>query len=72
MYVTDRALFPLQIIVRELLLQTQQPLENVDNMTPTETLQMASVILASLPIIVVYPFLQRHFTKGMLLGSIKG
>jgi putative aldouronate transport system permease protein len=72
MYVTDRALFPLQVIVRELLLQTQQPLENVDNMTPTETLQMASVILASLPIIVVYPFLQRHFTKGMLLGSIKG
>lgn len=72
MYVTDRTLFPLQVIVREILIQTQQPLENVDNMTPTETLQMASVILASLPIIAVYPFLQRHFTKGMLLGSVKG
>ncbi|NBD24738.1 carbohydrate ABC transporter permease [Paenibacillus glycinis] len=72
MYVTDRTLFPLQVVVREILIQTQQPLENVDNMTPGETLQMASVIMASLPIIVVYPFLQKHFTKGMLLGSVKG
>lgn len=72
MYVTDRTEFPLQVIVREILMQTQQPLENAENMTPTETLQMASVVLASLPIILVYPFLQKHFTKGMLLGSIKG
>ncbi|MBM7567747.1 carbohydrate ABC transporter permease [Paenibacillus sacheonensis] len=72
MYVTDRTLFPLQVVVREILIQTQSPLENVDNMTPSETLQMASVIMASLPIIIVYPFLQKHFTKGMLLGSVKG
>ncbi|MBP3963093.1 carbohydrate ABC transporter permease [Paenibacillus lignilyticus] len=72
MYVTDRNLFPLQVVVREILIQTQQPLENADNMTPSETLQMASVILASLPIIMVYPFMQKHFTKGMLLGSVKG
>lgn len=72
MYVTDRNLFPLQVIVREILIQTQQPMENAENMTPTVTLQMASVIMASLPIIVIYPFLQKHFTKGMLLGSVKG
>ncbi|KIL42326.1 ABC transporter permease [Gordoniibacillus kamchatkensis] len=72
MYVTDRTLFPLQVIVREILIQSQQPLENADNLTPTETLQMASVVMASLPIIAVYPFIQKHFTKGMLLGSIKG
>ncbi|WP_019535789.1 carbohydrate ABC transporter permease [Paenibacillus ginsengihumi] len=72
MYITDRNLFPLQVIVREILMQTQQPLENVESMTPTQTLQMAAVVLASLPIIVVYPFLQKYFTKGMLLGSIKG
>jgi len=35
-------------------------------------MQMSAVIFASLPIIAVYPFLQKHFTKGMLLGSIKG
>jgi putative aldouronate transport system permease protein len=72
MYVTNRSLFPLQVVVRELLMLTQQPLETAENMTPTETMQMASVMLASLPIILVYPFLQKHFTKGMLLGSVKG
>lgn len=72
MYVTDRTLFPLQVVIRELLMLTQQPLENAENMLPTETMQMASVVTASLPIIVIYPFIQKHFTKGMLLGSVKG
>ncbi|OUS70410.1 ABC transporter permease [Paenibacillus sp. MY03] len=71
-YVTDRTLFPLQVIVRELLMQSQQPLENAENMMPTQTMQMAAVMIASVPVIVIYPFLQKHFTKGMLLGSIKG
>ncbi|WP_309118250.1 carbohydrate ABC transporter permease [Paenibacillus sp.] len=71
-YVTDRTLFPLQVIVREILMQSQQPLENADNVMPTQTMQMASVMIASLPVLIVYPFIQKHFTKGMLLGSIKG
>ena len=57
---------------QEILMQSQQPLENAENMMPTQTMQMASVMIASLPVIVIYPFLQKHFTKGMLLGSIKG
>lgn len=72
MYVTDRSLFPLQVVIREILMLTQQPLENAENMLPTETMQMASVVAASLPIILVYPFIQKHFTKGMLMGSVKG
>jgi putative aldouronate transport system permease protein len=72
MYVTDRTLFPLQVVIREILMLTQQPMENAENMLPTETMQMASVVIASLPIIVIYPFIQKHFTKGMLLGSVKG
>jgi len=39
---------------------------------PTETLQMAAVILSTLPILVVYPFAQKYFTQGALLGSVKG
>ncbi|RAV19597.1 carbohydrate ABC transporter permease [Paenibacillus contaminans] len=72
MYVTDRSLYPLQVVVREILMLSQQPLENAEDQVPTVTMQMAAVMFASLPIIVVYPFLQKHFTKGMLLGSIKG
>ncbi|WNQ13945.1 carbohydrate ABC transporter permease [Paenibacillus aurantius] len=72
MYVTDRTLFPLQVVVREILMLSQQPLENAEDQVPTVTMQMAAVVFASFPIIAVYPFLQKHFTKGMLLGSIKG
>lgn len=73
MYVTDRTLQPLQVVVRDILLQNSDQLSaNVDNMVPTVTMQMAAVIIASVPIILVYPFIQKHFTKGMLLGSIKG
>jgi putative aldouronate transport system permease protein len=72
MYVTDRSLFPLQVVVREILMLSQQPLENAEDQVPTVTMQMAAVVFASAPILIVYPFLQKHFTKGMLLGSIKG
>ncbi|UQZ87516.1 Trehalose transport system permease protein SugB [Paenibacillus konkukensis] len=72
MYVTDRTLFPLQVVVRDILMQSQQPLDSAENIVPTQTMQMASVVLASLPIILVYPFIQRKFTKGLLLGAVKG
>jgi putative aldouronate transport system permease protein len=36
------------------------------------TIQMAVVVFATVPILLVYPFLQKHFTKGVLLGSVKG
>ncbi|SDD08134.1 putative aldouronate transport system permease protein [Paenibacillus sp. UNCCL117] len=72
MYITDRTLFPLQVVVREMLMLSQQTMESAENMVPTVTMQMGAVVVASLPMIIVYPFLQKHFTKGMLMGSIKG
>jgi putative aldouronate transport system permease protein len=72
MYITDSKLKPLQVVVRELLMMSQQTEVAVEVTLPTATLQMAAVITASLPVIVVYPFLQKHLTKGMILGSIKG
>ena len=39
---------------------------------PSETIRFATVVLAMLPILVVYPFLQRYFMKGVMLGSVKG
>ncbi|KKO53118.1 carbohydrate ABC transporter permease [Paenibacillus sp. DMB20] len=72
MYISDRNLRPLQVVVRDLLMQTQKPLDNPDELVPTVTMQMAAIVVASAPIIAVYPFLQKHFTRGMLLGSVKG
>ncbi|MDR3121612.1 MAG: hypothetical protein LBU58_09840 [Clostridiales bacterium] len=39
---------------------------------PSETLRLATVILAMLPILVIYPFVQKYFVKGVMLGSVKG
>lgn len=62
---------PLQVVLRSILMQSAN-MENVDVTVPTDTLKMASVIFASLPIIIVYPFVQKYFVKGMLLGAVKG
>jgi putative aldouronate transport system permease protein len=43
-----------------------------DAAPPQETMRMASVVLSMLPIMCVYPFLQKHFAKGVMLGSVKG
>ncbi|MDF2646256.1 MAG: transporter permease [Paenibacillus sp.] len=72
MYVQDRDLQPLQVIVREILQATQNENINAEETLPTPTLQMAAVVMASAPVIVVYPLIQKHFTKGMLIGAIKG
>ncbi|WP_299094559.1 carbohydrate ABC transporter permease [uncultured Metabacillus sp.] len=72
MYITDTELYPLQVVIRNILMQSTNPEQMLEEYVPTTTLQMAAVIVASLPIIVVYPFIQKHFTKGVMIGSIKG
>ena len=72
MYTTKPDLKPLQVIVYNLLTRSQGLLDNPDEVIPTLTLQMAAVLYAALPIIIVYPFIQKYLTKGMILGSIKG
>jgi len=49
---------------------TDQPLHQV--VPPTVQVKMAMVVVSSFPIVVAYPFFQKHFVKGMLIGSIKG
>lgn len=72
MYVTNPNLYPLQVVIDNILNQSQNALDSVDTLVPTVSMQMAAVVTASLPIIAVYPFIQKHFTKGMMLGAIKG
>ncbi|PYI51580.1 carbohydrate ABC transporter permease [Paenibacillus flagellatus] len=78
-YVTDPALKPLQLYLKELIAATDDVLKQsgeIDvsrdlNQTP-EAVQAASVITATVPILCVYPFLQKYFVKGVLVGSVKG
>lgn len=72
LYITNVRLHPLQVIIRNMLLLSQSNVVMTDVTVPTAAMQMAAVISGSLPIIAVYPFIQKHFTKGMLLGAIKG
>lgn len=71
-YITNTNLNPLQVIVRGLLMAADMKESSMDVTLPTTTLQMASVVVACLPVIVVYPFVQKHLTKGMLIGALKG
>jgi putative aldouronate transport system permease protein len=72
LYINDQSLLPLQVIVRDLLISTQVADGQSEMTIPTVTVQMAAVMIACLPILLVFPFIQKYFNKGMLLGAIKG
>lgn len=71
-YVPNRDLWPLQPVIREILRATDALEPDPTLTVPTVTMQMATIVFSSVPILVIYPFVQRHFTKGLLLGAIKG
>jgi putative aldouronate transport system permease protein len=75
-YLRNRDLFPLQLVLREILLAN-----STDSMTTGvssgdvepigETIKYATIVVATLPILALYPFLQRYFVKGVLIGGVK-
>ena len=71
LYVTDESLEPIQVILRRLLLSSITDFD-ADTIVPTESLRMAAVCFSTLPIVVVYPFIQKYFVKGTLAGAVKG
>jgi len=76
LYLTDTNKWTLQVLVKTLVLDASSNMTgssaSMDQLLPQETIRIASVVLAMLPILLVYPFLQKHFAKGVMLGSIKG
>lgn len=74
-YLRNRELFPLQIILREILLQNQnEALQSAMDTTfaYAENLKYATIVVATVPILCVYPFLQKFFVKGVMIGAVKG
>ncbi|ANA78829.1 carbohydrate ABC transporter permease [Paenibacillus glucanolyticus] len=80
LYINSEELRPMQVVLQMMLIQASTNVADPsvaamlqsEQMLPPETIKMAAVVVASLPIILVYPFLQKYFVKGMLVGSIKG
>jgi multiple sugar transport system permease protein/putative aldouronate transport system permease protein len=85
-YIRDDNLRPLQLILREILIQNSMNIlddmmadmteEQLEQMTRREflvaLLQYSLIVVATVPVLVMYPFVQRHFIKGVMIGSLKG
>lgn len=77
-YIRSEELYPLQLVLREILMISQSAGEeggNVgleDKILLSESIKYAVIIVSSLPVLIMYPFVQRHFVKGVMIGSIKG
>lgn len=70
LYLPDQKMQTLQVVLKRMLVPNAEM--SAETVVPTLTLQMAAVIFSSIPIIVVYPFIQKYFTKGVMLGAVKG
>ena len=74
-FLRDRLLYPLQLVLREILIQS-----NVDYMATSVTqdqiqvaegIKYAVIVVSTVPILCLYPFLQKYFVKGTMIGSVK-
>ncbi|WP_409345120.1 carbohydrate ABC transporter permease [Paenibacillus sp. MBLB4367] len=75
-YLRDRELFPLQLVLREILLTNSvesmtSSVSGIDKYFISETIKYATIMVATLPILFLYPFLQKYFVKGVMIGAIK-
>ncbi|KPL58337.1 carbohydrate ABC transporter permease [Rossellomorea vietnamensis] len=77
-YLEDRDLYPLQLVLRSILIQNEvQPGMIADQQAAaemqriSEMIKYSSIVLASLPLIIMYPFFQKYFEKGVMVGSLK-
>jgi putative aldouronate transport system permease protein len=72
---SDSSKWPLQMVLYDYLTQNSQMVSaaaGFQSAAPTLALQMAVVTITIIPVLIVYPFVQKHFTKGVLLGAVKG
>lgn len=76
-FISNRKLFPLQLILREILILNQQSdmmtgvHGSVDRSQIALTIKYATVMVSILPILFAYPYLQKHFVKGVMIGALK-
>ena len=76
-YLSDDKKYPITVLLRQIVILSQGSLADdvqpdVQVWAPTSSVKYATIMVGTIPIICVYPFLQKHFTKGVLMGSVKG
>ncbi|MFC5649963.1 carbohydrate ABC transporter permease [Paenibacillus solisilvae] len=78
-YLRDENLYPLQLVLREILIVSQSSFLDesgstfgmTEKLLLAESIKYALIIIASIPVLIMYPFVQKHFVKGVMIGSIK-
>jgi multiple sugar transport system permease protein/putative aldouronate transport system permease protein len=78
-YLTNPDLFPLQLVLREILVQNQVDFSQISDVNQLmarqqlqDLLKYSLIVVASAPVLIIYPFVQKHFVRGVLIGSLKG
>lgn len=75
LYMTDKKLYPVQMKLYEIIVQQQaQSMNSIGNValsTTSKGIQLATIVVTTVPIIISYPLLQKHFVSGMMLGAVK-
>jgi putative aldouronate transport system permease protein len=79
LYINTDTLRPLQVLLQMMLVSASQMADpsiaamlESEQTVPPQVIKMAAVVISSLPMVIVYPFLQKYFVKGMMVGSVKG
>lgn len=78
LYIQDSGKWPVQIFLRQIIFVSSGGFGDMNAISEdpiaiySESIKMAVIVVATLPILLIYPFLQKHFAKGILLGSVKG
>ena len=78
-FIRDRKLFPLQLILREILINNAASgMVQIADVSPSQEsmyrmlVKYSTIIVATAPVLMIYPFLQKYFMKGIMIGSLKG
>lgn len=80
-YINSKALMPLQSFLRDLLMSNKMSLSNMQGLDATQaeakmqlaqTLKYSAIIVSTVPVLCIYPFIQKYFVKGVMIGSVKG
>lgn len=76
--IREKAKYPLQVVLRDILILADSSLldgggvDMDEDIAVAETIKYASIIVATMPILIVYPYLQKYFVKGVMVGAVKG
>ncbi|MEG0270147.1 MAG: ABC transporter permease subunit, partial [Clostridia bacterium] len=77
-YLRKSEMYPLQVVLRNILLKNIIPPEMLNevsmmgNMQAGEIIKYGLIIVSSIPMLIIYPFIQKYFVKGLMLGAVKG